>query len=283
MRKFSPFFLIVFFLCYHSLFAYEYPTPESDELIVLTLSQKQIDSLCSWRNYSAKCSPEGVCYGIDRINYTLLTKIQFLPGKKDPYKVIKVKLLCAFFGLQQTIYGYTSPQGFLKEMNRTWYWTSNPLRLAIETIQISQDSFDLYEQSWRRISQVATQGPYVVSEEEAFKFEQSILEGIPLHIGIYDPKIGTHALTIVGFKRTLSSQELTNEFLVLDSNLPTELQILYHEDDKWYYEPWEEYPRRYVYLIWGPPSQEEVDLAKSTFSPHFLFGDQVPPLHLVYY
>ena len=91
-----------------------------NDIHVLLLNPYQLSSVVRHQNFASKTSPKGNCFGIDRINYALLTHVSFVSGEKDSPSVIKAKLLAAYnrveaafqSGTKQQINGYRDTQQF---------------------------------------------------------------------------------------------------------------------------------------------------------------------------
>ncbi|MBI3016801.1 MAG: hypothetical protein HYY62_02220 [Deltaproteobacteria bacterium] len=248
-------FLATLTLFQNLLFSYEYPVPQDEDMIILVLNRPQMEALYSRQNYSIAESPRGVCYGLDRINTTLLTKVQFQPGEKDSEDTIVLKLLMAFLGMPQIISGY------------------NDLKKAIEIIQLSQDRLDIANQVLYRRNLIFKQSEQVVVRTEAQTFAKYISKGVPLHVGIYNLNFGAHALTIVGLKQNILYDVPLSQFYVLDSNHPNQLQILsINENGQWTYAPWRIFNAQNVSLMWKEPSDLEIQAAQATLRPQFILG-----------
>lgn len=262
------FFLFLLFTL--PLFSYEVPKPKQNEIIVLAMNEDQLAALLTIENYGAKCSPDGVCFGIDRINYTLLTKVKFLSGEREPNSKIRKKLLTAYFqNKTQTIQGFDSIEEFIDTMEEEWHKKNNPLKKAIEKIQVSQPPFKLFEQKIEKRNHFFQKGPSLF-EEEAKIFENFIVEGVPITLAIANVKFA-HQLTLVGFKQNTQEEDQVNNFYVLDSNYPEELQILTLKQNGWYYKSWKlEIQKGHVELLWEFPSKEYIQLAQKTFTPYYL-------------
>ncbi len=266
-------FLTLVSLFQNPLFSYEYPVAQDEDIIILALNHPQMESLYSRQNYSIAESPRGVCYGIDRVNYTLLTKVQFEPGEQESEDKLVLKLLLAFLGLSQTISGYDSTQDFIQKMEENWDSESNPLKRTIEILQLSQDHKDIANQVLYRYHLILKNGEQSVVHTEAKTFSKYLLKGIPLHIAIFNPNFGSHALTIVGLRQNVLHPTPMSQFYVLDSNLPDHLQILsINKKGQWKYAAWENFNAQTVSLMWKEPSESEVETAQATFRPHFLLG-----------
>jgi len=274
MRKRISFltFLAVLALFQDLLFAYEYPVPQDQDFIVLVLNRPQMASLYSRQNYIIPQS-SGVCYGLDRMNQTLLTKVQFEPGEREADDQVILKLLLAFLGTPQIIFGYDSVQDFTQKMDQEWHLNTNPLKRRIEAIQLSQNLGDIANQVLCRHALIAKEGEEKVIRTEAQTFVKYILKGVPLYIGIVNPNFGPHALTVVGFKQNILAPTPFYQFYVLDSNHPHQLQILrVDEKGNWVYDTWKYLNAQIVSLIWKEPSESEIGIAQATFQPQFLLG-----------
>ncbi|MBI2646701.1 MAG: hypothetical protein HYW85_06730 [Deltaproteobacteria bacterium] len=266
-------FLATLTLFQNLLFSYEYPVPQDEDMIILVLNRPQMEALYSRQNYSIAESPRGVCYGLDRINTTLLTKVQFQPGEKDSEDTIVLKLLMAFLGMPQIISGYNDLRDFTKKMDKEWQIENNPLKKAIEIIQLSQDRLDIANQVLYRRNLIFKQSEQVVVRTEAQTFAKYISKGVPLHVGIYNLNFGAHALTIVGLKQNILYDVPLSQFYVLDSNHPNQLQILsINENGQWTYAPWRIFNAQNVSLMWKEPSDLEIQAAQATLRPQFILG-----------
>ena len=285
-------FIVTFFvisISCETLIAYEYPKAKKDEIIVLALNEEQMASLCNIENYSIAGSP-GVCYGIDRVNYAFLTRIKFQLGIRDSDEDIENKLIqAALYGIQETIYGFESGASFTSQMEANWDLDTNPLRRAIEKVQIRQRKSFLKTYLKKKALQLREKGEYLYSEETV-AFAKLILNGVPIFI-VVGNQLGFHALTVVGFKVNFSRLDsITIEFLVLDSNYPDSLQILslkkmgevpywsysylnrFSWEEKFYSESFSNFLRTLdaVVVLWDVPQESEIKLAQSVFDPVFL-------------
>ena len=267
-------FLVTLPLLQNPLFSYEYPVPQDEDMIILVLNRPQMEGLYSRENYSIAESPRGVCYGLDRVNATLLTRVQFQPGdQRDSDDIIILKLLVAFLGMPQIISGYNDLQDFTQKMDEEWQTENNPLKKTIEIIQLSQDRLDIANQVLYRRNLILKQGEQAVIRTEAQTFAKYILKGVTLHVGIYNPNFGAHALTIVGLKQNILYDAPLSQFYVLDSNHPHQLQILsVNKKGHWTYAPWKNFNAQKVSLMWKEPSALEIEAAQATFRPQFLLG-----------
>ncbi|MBI4041827.1 MAG: hypothetical protein HY390_08190 [Deltaproteobacteria bacterium] len=269
-----PLILLFTFVGLSSAWTYAPPIPNTHEAIALTLSATQLSSLISKENYSAPISEGGVCYGMDRVNYTLLTQIKFERGQKRSPHHIANKIISAFQEKRpQVITGFSSTYQFVSQMQREWTDTFNPLKYAIETIQGDFDRF-------RNAVQIFLNGAHLIFNgidalyETVDQFQSYILASTPVPIVIISTRtLGAHALTIVGFKKDLSDpwNSLPRHFLVLDSNYPQTLQVLEFKYNHWFYEPWQsETDPGVVFVYFENPSRQDIDVANQHFKVQWL-------------
>ncbi len=272
MRKFI-FSVLALFISLAG-FAYDMPVPKPNEVVVITLNDSQLLSLLSFENYGTVFSPKGSCYGIDRINYTLLTKIKFIHGRRESDASIQDKLLRAYYNHSvQVIRGFYSLDHFMDTMEDEWRKKENPLKIVINVIQNSQSNFEYYRLVGNRAAELSIQGTSYLTQE-AQLFEHYILEGIPVSVAIKTEKTA-HQITIIGFKHNLSTNEQVKDFYVLDSNDPDTLNILSLKENNWYYKDWEgERWGPWVDVIWKKPTDTEVVNAQKIFKPQVLMSQE---------
>ena len=271
-------FIVLFIGITSQAFAYKTPLPEWGETVVIALSDEQLHSLIPIKNYGIPSSPDGICFGIDRTNYTLLTLIDFVNATPNTPEEIQWKIEAAFEGhMRQTIYGYRNLKSFMNHMVKTWNDWNNPLRRAAESIQLKQSIPQLLGMKVMRTAEYIFSGSQTVLND-AIAFKSYIDEGVPLKISITD-SWGSHALTIVGYKM-VAGERFPLDFYVLDSNDPSTLKLVsigvfHHPNGQrgtgWFFsERIGNAMGGFVYLYWKRPAEFEIRAAQQTFETRLL-------------
>ena len=280
MKPTLKIFLILLLWVPVYLSAYYVPTPAKDELITVLLSDEQLNALISKKNYGSPSSPNGVCYGMDRTNYALLTQIHFEPGYRDTASVIENKILTAYRNnAPQNIHGFKNLKEFTETMEKGWDKFYNPLRRAVEQIQNEQNPFSNAYKMLMRTKRILYHGTdAITAESKALMYYLTAKS--PVSIGIFNWGIG-HALTVIGFSQKLDQlgNRFIDTFYVLDSNTPWEVQKLTirkqdpgtsQEKAYWYYEEWEDDAvfSPYVFLVFDFPTEWDKIVGDSRFEFH---------------
>lgn len=227
----------ILFLSLSRAHGFEFPVIESGETGYFLIDAKNAEKLVIDANYGSQASGYGgVCYGIDRLNFTLLSRVSFVQSAQiDSDEIIFEKLVSAHEnGRDVTIFSSSSSPGeFMQEMHARWRETGNPINRAIESIFQSKGNTDLSRGADPTLQAL---GGYSLTPPPSY-FARQISGGIPVGIGIFAPGSG-HALTIYGFKESNTGNQ--SVFYVLESNTPGkfgELVFLKNENH-WYYKPW---------------------------------------------
>lgn len=223
-------FLFLLSFCFHCLTHAQDLASNDHEIHVALISPELERSLISHPNFSSQATKLGNCFGIDRLNYTILTNVSFVAGGKDSPATIQRKLLIAYEQLKvffkernkQVIQGFATADDFYKEMEQTWDNSDNPLRRAIEKIQVQMEGVQIIP---RMTMKQSRQGQQVnVVQEEVQDLVNYIMMEVPIriHLGTHPP----HVVTMIGFKLNLDKTTGIQDFYVLDSNFPRTFQIL---------------------------------------------------------
>src|SRR3989344_4973770 len=207
-----------------------------NDIHVLLLNPYQLSSVVRHQNFASKTSPKGNCFGIDRINYALLTHVSFVSGEKDSPSLIKAKLLASYNGVEtsfrsgdrQRINGYRDAQQFSEEMLSTWDEDNNPLRGAIEVVKNQMNSMVTQP---RVTHTVGAKGQRLAPLQKQMQgIVRYLMKEVPVRLHLFTNP--PHIVTAIGFKFSLDENSKIGEVYVLDSNFPNTLQTLYVREQK---------------------------------------------------
>lgn len=230
MVRYFRYLIYIFFFIFSTGVLAEDTQPSDNEIHVVLIGPGQERSLISHPNFPSQKIKRGNCFGIDRINYTLLTNISFTPGPKDSYSVIQRKLLIAYQQVEgffkernkQVIKGFTTAEDFHQEMEQTWNHPDNPLRQAIESLQARMEGVHIVPRKTMKVGRKGQQVNFV--QEEVQDIVRYLIMEVPLRVHLQTNP--PHIVTMVGFKLNLDQTTGVEDFYVLDSNFPRGMRTL---------------------------------------------------------
>ncbi len=264
--------------------SFEFPKTNSGEVNLFVLSEDQAQSISLFRNFGSVKSAGGNCYGLDRVNLLLLTRVSFsISEPKDSYSEIYRKLSIAYDeNINVVIHGYHDLNHFFREMQENGFDVENPFRKIIERVQESQNMFENLGLMLHWSEQYQTGGRI----SQSTYFMRMLQHGIPVSISLTD-KRGGHAVTVVGMNIDQSSGR-TNHFWVKDTNYPkvlSRLKLYSGSSEYWYYEPWDNNIDREldgsVFVYFDPYDEAELLLFSANFDAHLDFPDDIKTIYQV--